>query len=330
MTGAVRVHDYGGPEVLIWEELPRPSPGQHEVLIRQEAVGLNFIDVYYRTGLYKLPTLPAVIGMEAAGVVEEVGPAVILWKPGDRVAYPSQLGAYASYRVIADDQVVRLPDAVESRTAAAVMLRGLTVQALLRQVHRLEAGQTILVHAAAGGVGLLLCQWAAHLGATVIGVVSTERKAALARAHGAAHVIVGLDDLPAQVRRITGGALVPVVYDSVGRDSFTASLDCLAPRGLMVSYGNASGEVTGVALSQLSQRGSLYVTRPKLMTFIAKRSSLEAAAAELFDVLTSGAVLVEIGQSFPLSRAAEAHRALEGRATTGSTVLIPDQVTRTG
>ena len=324
MTGAVRVHGYGGPEVLIWEELPRPSPGQHEVLIRQEAVGLNFIDVYYRIGLYKLPTLPAVIGMEAAGVVEEVGSAVTLWKPGDRVAYPSQLGAYARQRVIAADQVVRLPDALDFRTAAAVMLRGLTVQALLRQVHRLEAGQTILVHAAAGGVGLLLCQWAAHLGATVIGVVSTERKAGLAQAHGAAHVIVGLDDLPAKVRRITGGALVPVVYDSVGRDSFTASLDCLAPRGLMVSYGNASGEVTGVSLSQLSQRGSLYVTRPKMMTFIAKRSSLEAAAAELFDVLTSGAVRVEIGQSFPLSQVAEAHRALEGRTTTGSTVLIPD------
>ena len=324
MTGAVRVHDYGGPEVLIWEELPRPSPGPHEVLVRQEAVGLNFIDVYYRIGLYKLPTLPAVIGMEAAGVVEEVGSAVTLWKPGDRVAYPSQLGAYASYRAIAADQVVQLPEAVEFRTAAAVMLRGLTVQALLRQVHRLEPDQTILVHAAAGGVGLLLCQWAAHLGATVIGVVSTERKAELARAHGAAHVVVGLNDLPAQVRRITGGALVPVVYDSVGHDSFTASLDCLAPRGLMVSYGNASGEVTGVSLSQLAQRGSLYVTRPKLMTFIAKRSSLEAAAAELFDVLTIGAVRVEIGQSFPLSRTAEAHRALEGRATTGSTVLIPD------
>ncbi len=324
MTRAVRVHAYGGPEALIWEELPRPSPGQHEVLIRQEAVGLNFIDVYYRTGLYKLPTLPSVIGMEAAGTIEAVGSAVTLWQPGDRVAYPTQLGAYTGYRTIAADLVVRLPDAIDARTAAAVMLRGLTVQALLRQVHRLETGQTILVHAAAGGVGLLLCQWAAHLGAVVIGVVSTERKAELVRAHGAAHVIVGLDDLPARVKRITGGALLPVVYDSVGRDSFTASLDCLAPRGLMVSYGNASGEVTGVALSQLAQRGSLYVTRPKLMTFIARRASLEQAAAELFEVLTSGAVRVEIGQSFPLSQVADAHRALEARATTGSTVLIPD------
>ena len=324
MIRAVRIHAYGGPEALIWEELPRPSPGQHEVLIRQEAVGLNFIDVYCRTGFYKLPTLPSVIGMEAAGTIEAVGSAVTAWKPGDRVAYPSQLGAYTGHRTIAADLVVRLPDAIDARTAAAVMLRGLTVQALLRQVHRLEAGQTILVHAAAGGVGLLLCQWAAHLGAVVIGVVSTEGKAELARAHGAAHVIVGLDDLPAQVKRITGGALLPVVYDSIGRDSFTASLDCLAPRGLMVSYGNASGEVTGVALSQLAQRGSLYVTRPKLMTFIARRPALEQAASELFEVLTSGAVRVEIGQSFPLSRVADAHRALEARATTGSTVLIPD------
>ena len=323
MTRAVRVHGYGGPEVLTWEEVPKPSPGQHEVLIRQEAVGLNFIDIYHRTGLYKLPTLPAVIGMEGAGVVEAVGAAVTLWRSGDRVAYPSQLGAYARHRTIAADLVVRLPDAIDARTGAALMLRGLTVQALLRQVHRLEAGQTILVHAAAGGVGLLLCQWAAHLGATVIGVVSTEHKAELARAHGAAHVIVGLDDLPAKVKRVTGGAMLPVVYDSVGRDSFLSSLECLAPRGLMVSYGNASGEVTGVSLSQLSAR-SLYVTRPKLTTFIARRASLELAASELFAVVASGAVRVEIGQSFPLSRVADAHRALEARATTGSTVLIPD------
>ncbi len=324
MIRAVRVHGYGGPEALIWEELPRPSPGQHEVLIRQEAVGLNFIDVYYRTGFYKLPTLPSVIGMEAAGVVEAVGAAVGRWKPGDRVAYPSQLGAYASHRTIAEDLVVRLPDAIDASTAAAIMLRGLTAQALLRQVHRLEAGQTILVHAAAGGVGLLLCQWAAHLGATVIGVVSTERKAELARRHGAAHVIVGIADLPARVKQITGGALLPVVYDSVGRDSFVASLDCLAPRGLMVSYGNASGEVTDLALSQLSQRGSLYVTRPKLMNFIAKQAAKEQAVAELFEALISGAVRAEIGQSYPLSQVSDAHRALEARETTGSTVLIPD------
>ena len=324
MTKAVRVHGYGGPEVLTWEEVPKPSPGQHEVLIHQEAIGLNFIDVYYRTGLYKLPTLPAVLGMEAAGVVETVGAAVTTLQPGDRVAYPTQLGAYTRHRTIAADLVVQLPDAIDTRIAAASMLRGLTAQVLLRQVYRLEPGQTILVHAAAGGVGLLLCQWAAHLGATVIGVVSTEQKAELVRAHGVTHAIVGLEDLPAKVKRITNGALLPVVYDSVGKDSFVASLDCIAPRGLMVSYGNSSGEVTGVALSQLTSRGSLYLTRPKLMTFIGKREGLERAASEWFEVVTSGAVKVEIGQSFPLSQVAQAHRALEARATTGSTVLIPD------
>ena len=324
MTKAVRVHEYGGPEVLRWEDVPKPAPAAHEVLIRQEAIGLNFIDVYYRTGLYKLPVLPAVIGMEAAGVVEAVGSDVTTLKPGDRVAYPTQLGAYAGHRVLAADLVVTLPDTIDTRTAAAMMLRGLTVQALVRQVHRLTAGETVIVHAAAGGVGLMLCQWAAHLGATVIGVVSTEEKAELARAHGAAHTLVGFDDLAKNVKRITGGAMVPVVYDSVGKESFTASLDCLAPRGLMVSYGNASGEVSGVSLSMLAARGSLYVTRPKLMTFIAKREQLEQASAELFDVVASGAVKVTIGHSYALSDVAEAHRALEARETTGSTVLIPD------
>jgi NADPH2:quinone reductase len=324
MTKAIRVHGYGGPDVLSWDDIPTPVPSPQEVLIRQEAIGLNFIDIYYRTGLYKLPTLPAVIGMEAAGTVEAVGSAVTTLVPGDRVAYPAHLGAYTRRRTIAADLVVRLPDAIDSRTAAAMMLRGLTVQALLRQVRVLEAGDTILVHAAAGGVGLLLCQWAAHLGATVIGVVSTEQKAELARRHGAAHTIVGLDDLPAKVKRITGGAMVPVVYDSVGKDSFMPSLDCLAPRGLLVSYGNASGEVTGVSLSLLAARGSLYVTRPKLTTFISRREQLERASTELFDVVASGAVQIEIGQSYPLADVADAHRALESRATTGSTILIPD------
>ena len=324
MTKAIRVHGYGGPEVLSWDDVPMPMPGPQEVLIRQEAVGLNFIDVYHRTGLYKLPTLPAVIGMEAAGIVEVAGSAVTWLKPGDRVAYPGQLGAYAAHRTIAADLVVQLPDAIDTRTAAAMMLRGLTVQALLRQVRVLEAGDTILVHAAAGGVGLLLCQWAAHLGATVIGVVSTEQKAELARRHGAAHTLIGLEDLVAKVKRITGGAMVPVVYDSVGKDSFLPSLDCLAPRGLLVSYGNASGEVTGVSLSLLAARGSLFITRPKLTTFISRRDQLEQASAELFDVVASGAVRIEIGQSYPLSQAADAQRALEARTTTGSTILIPD------
>ena len=324
MTRAIRVHGYGGPEVLSWDDVPMPMPAPQEVLIRQEAVGLNFIDVYHRTGLYKLPTLPAVIGMEAAGIVEVVGSAVTRLKPGDRVAYPGQLGAYAGHRTIAADLVVQLPDTIDTRTAAAMMLRGLTAQALLRQVRVLQAGDTILVHAAAGGVGLLLCQWAAHLGATVIGVVSSEQKAELARRHGVAHTVIGLEDLAVKVKRITGSAMLPVVYDSVGKDSFMPSLDCLAPRGLLVSYGNASGEVTGVSLSLLAARGSLFVTRPKLTTFISRRDQLEQAAAELFDVVSSGAVRIQIGQSYPLSQAAQAHRALESRATTGSTILIPD------
>lgn len=321
MTRAVRVHAYGGPEVLRVDNIPTPAPAAQEVLIRQEAIGVNFIDIYCRTGLYKLPSLPAVIGMEAAGVVEAIGSDVTLLKVGDRVAYPTQLGAYTNYRAIAADLVVPLPDDIDMRTAAAMMLRGLTVQALLRQVRILNAGDTILVTAAAGGLGLLLCQWASHLGATVIGVASTEEKAELARAYGAAHTIVGLVDLPAKVKRITGGAMVPVVYDSIGKDGFLPGLDCLAPRGLMVSYGNASGEVAGVSLSLLAARGSLYVTRPKLMTFIARREQLVSASAELFEVVSSGAVKILIGQSFPLADVAEAHRALESRATTGSTIL---------
>jgi len=321
---AIRVHAYGGPDALRWEDVPLPVPAPHEILIRQEAVGVNFIDIYYRSGLYTLPALPSIIGMEGAGIVESVGADVRSLKPGERVAYPSLLGGYATHRAIAADAVVRLPDTIGSDVAAGIMLRGLTAQALLRQVHAIQAGENILVYAAAGGMGLLLCQWAAHLGARVIGVVSSDAKAELARANGAADIIVGHDDLPRKVRQLTGGAMVPVVYDSVGRDTFTTSLDCLAPRGLMVSYGNASGEVTGVALSQLAARGSLYVTRPKLTTFIARRSQLESAAADLFEAISSGAVRPQIGQRFALSEAAAAHAALESRRTTGSTVLIPD------
>jgi len=324
MSKAIRIHAYGGPEVLQWEDVPTPEPGPGEALIRQQAVGVNYIDIYYRTGLYKLPGFPAVLGMEGAGEVLAVGSDVTDVVPGDRVAYSSSIGGYVGKRIIAADRLVKLPEGVDSETAAAMMLRGLTVQALLRQVHAVQPGETILVHAAAGGVGLLLCQWASHLGATVIGVVSSAAKAEMARSHGATHTIVGLEDLPGQVKRLTDGAMVPVVYDSVGKDSFMGSLDCLAPRGLMVSYGNASGEVAGVNLSALSSRGSLYLTRPTLTTFIARRELLQAAAAELFDVVGSGAVKVEVGTRLPLSQAAEAHRALASRATTGSTILIPD------
>lgn len=323
MIHAVRIHETGGPEVLRWEAVPLPEPGPGQVLLRQQAVGLNFIDVYYRTGLYKLPSLPAVIGQEGAGVVTAVGPDVSDLAPGDRVAYAGALGAYATDRVIAADRLVKLPEAVSARTAAAVMLRGLTAHYLLHRTHAVRAGETILVHAAAGGVGLLLCQWAAHKGAQVIGVVSSEAKAELARAHGATHVIVGTGHLAAEVKRITQGAMVPVVYDSIGRDTFTASLDCLAPLGLMVSYGNSSGPVAPFELSALSARGSLYVTRPTLATHTAKREELLRMAGELFDAVAQGILRPQINQDFPLAETEAAHRALEARQTTGSTVLVP-------
>jgi len=323
MTQAIRIHANGGPEVMRWEDVPTPEPGPGEALVRHEAVGLNYIDVYFRTGLYKAP-LPSTPGMEAAGVVVDVGPGVTEVKPGDRVAYAGgPIGAYATERAIAADRLVVLPDGIDVKTGAAMMLQGMTAQYLLRQTYPVKLGDTIVVHAAAGGVGLILCQWAKHLGATVIGVVSTQAKAELALAHGAAHAIVGHADLSAQVKRITGGVLVRVVYDSVGRDTFMTSLDCLAPLGLMVSYGNASGPVANFDLGVLAAKGSLYVTRPTLATYTAKRADLVASAADLFDVVTSGAVQIRVNQTFKLADAAAAHTALEARQTTGSTVMIP-------
>ena len=323
MTKAIRIHANGGPEVMKWEDVPTPEPGPDEALIRHAAVGLNYIDVYFRTGLYKAP-LPATIGMEGSGTVLAVGSAVTDLLPGDRVAYAGgPIGAYATERVIAADRLVKLPDAIDFNTGAAMMLQGLTAQYLLRRTFAVQPGQTILVHAAAGGVGLIMCQWAKHLGVKVIGVVSTKDKAELALAHGAAHVIVGHADLAAEVKKITQGAMVPVVYDSVGKDTFTASLDCLAPLGLMVTFGNASGPVPPVDLGILSAKGSLYVTRPTLATYTAKRSDLVAAASDLFDVVSNGAVKIMVNQTFPLSEAAAAHTALEARKTTGSTVLVP-------
>jgi NADPH2:quinone reductase len=323
MTKAIRIHATGGPEALRWEDVPRPEPGHGEVLLRHDAIGLNYIDVYFRNGTYKLPTLPAIIGQEGAGVVAAVGPDVTSLNVGDRVAYAGPLGAYASERVIPADRVIKLPDWLETRTAAAIMLQGLTAHYLIHRTHKLQEGERILVHAAAGGVGMLLCAWARHIGAEVIGVVSSPAKAEMARAHGAAHVIVGTQTLAADVRRITGGDMVPVVYDSVGRDTFTASLDCLAPLGLMVSYGNASGPVPPVELSLLSAKGSLFVTRPTLSTYTAKRAQLEKMAADLFQALRDGVISADINQTFPLSDAAAAHTALEARKTTGQTVLIP-------
>ena len=323
MNHAIRIHEHGGPDKLVWEEVPLPDPRPGEVRVRQQAVGLNFIDVYFRTGLYKVPSLPVTIGMEGAGVVEAVGEGVTDVKVGDRVAYAGALGAYAEVRCLPADRVVKLPDDISFTQAAAMMLQGMTAQYLLRRTYKVQPGDTILVHAAAGGVGLILCQWAKHLGATVIGVVSTPEKAELAKANGADHIILTSENLPQRVKEITNGAMVPVVYDSVGRDTFLASLDCLRPLGLMVSYGNASGPVSVPDLGVLAAKGSLYVTRPSLNTYTASRADLLATADDLFQVVRTGAVKIRVNQTFPLKDAAAAHAALEARKTTGSTVLLP-------
>lgn len=323
MIHAVRVHEPGGPEVLRYEPVPLPEPGPGQVQLRHEAIGLNFIDVYFRTGLYKLPGLPAVIGQEGAGIVTAIGPDVVEFAPGDRVAYAGALGAYATHRVVAADRLVPVPESIGSRLAAAFMLQGLTAHYLLHRTFRVQAGQTILVHAAAGGVGLLLCQWASHMGATVVGVVSSEAKAAIARANGAAHIIVGHATLAADVKRLTQGAMAPVVYDSVGRDTFFASLDSLAPQGLLVSYGNSSGPVPPFELSALSARGSLFVTRPTLATHTARRADLLRMWGDLVCAVEAGVLRPQVNQEFPLAEAAAAHRALESRQTTGSTILVP-------
>ena len=322
-TKAVRIHAPGGPEALKYEDVPTPEPGPGEALIKQEAIGLNYIDVYFRTGLYKAPSLPLTIGQEGAGSVVSVGANVTNVRPGDRVAYAGAIGGYATERTIAADRLVKLPDGVDFRTAASMMLQGMTAQYLLRRTYKVKPGETIVVHAAAGGVGLIMCQWGKALGANVIGVVSSDEKAELARANGAAHAIVGYDKLVGEVKRITGGAGVPVVYDSIGKDTFGASLDCLAPLGLMVSFGNASGPVPPVDLGILAAKGSLFLTRPTLATYAAKRADLEQTAQDLFDVVLKGAVKIRVNQSFPLKDAAAAHIALESRKTTGSTVLVP-------
>jgi len=324
MPHAIRIHAHGGPEVLQWEAVAAAEPGPGEVLIRQTAIGLNFIDVYERTGLYP-GALPAGLGREGAGVVEAVGPRVKGVAVGDRVAYASQQpGAYAQERLIAADRVVKIPDGVSDRLAAAAMLKGLTAHFLLRRTHRVRKGDAVVVHAAAGGVGLIAVQWARALGAQVIGVVGSDAKAAVAREHGCQHTLVlGRDDLAARVREFTGGQGAHVVYDSIGKDTFFASLDCLRPLGLMVSYGNASGPVPPVAPLELARRGSLFLTRPTLFHYIARRADLDRAARELFAAIGRGVVRIEIGQSYALQDVAQAHRDLESRRTVGSTVLIP-------
>ena len=321
MVHSIRVHQPGGPEALQWEEVDVGQPGPGQVRVRQTAVGLNYIDVYHRTGLYPQP-LPFTPGTEAAGVIEAVGEGVTDLIAGDRVAYAGPIGSYAEARLIDADRLVKLPDYVSDELAAAMMLQGMTARMLLRAVYEVKPGDTILVHAAAGGVGLILCQWANALGATVIGTVSTDEKAALASTHGCHHPIVYTrQDFVAEVGRITNGAKLPVVYDSVGKETFLKSLDCLRPRGLIVSYGNASGPPDPIAPALLAQKGSLFLTRPTLFNYIATREDLERSAEELFDMVRSGKVKIEIGQRFALKDAAEAHRQLEARKTTGSTVF---------
>ena len=324
MTKAIRIHEAGGPEIMRWEDVTVPAPEKGQVRLRHNAVGLNYIDVYHRTGLYPMK-YPAVLGMEAAGVVTAVGPGVRDLKVGDRVAYSGgPMGSYAEERIMPADRLVKLPAGIDDRTGAAIMLKGMTAQYLLRRTYKVKKGETILVHAAAGGVGLILCQWAKHLGATVIGTVGSDDKARLARAHGCDHPIVYTrENFTARVRELTGGAGVPVVYDAVGKDTWEGSLDCLRPLGLMVSYGNASGPVPPFNILTLSTKGSLYLTRPTMVTYQAKRSDLVKSATELFQVVESGAVKIEINQTYQLRDAAQAHRDLEGRRTTGSTVLLP-------
>ncbi len=325
MPKAIRIHHTGGPDVLQWEEVTVGEPGAGQVRIRHHAVGLNYIDVYHRTGLYPVPALPSGIGLEGAGVVEAIGDGVTECQVGDRVAYASPpVGAYSEVRLMPADRVVVLPEVIDFKTAAAMMLQGMTAHYLLRRTYPVQPGDTILLHAAAGGVGLIASQWARHLGATVIGTVGNEQKAELARAHGCHEVIIySRENIVERVRDITQGRGVDVVYDSVGKDTFFGSLDCLRPMGMMVTFGNASGPVPAFEPALLSAKGSLFLTRPTLMDYTAKREDLIYSAQELFDVVTQGIVKIEVNQTYALADAATAHRDLEARKTTGSTVLIP-------
>jgi NADPH2:quinone reductase len=325
MPKAIRIHEYGGPEVLRWEDVEVGDPGPGQLRIRHGAIGLNYIDVYHRTGLYPLPSLPWTLGMEGAGRVEAVGEGVAEFQVGDRVAYASPpVGAYAEVRLIPADRVVALPTAIDDQTAAAMMLQGMTAQYLLRRTYRVQPDDAVLLHAAAGGVGLIASQWARQLGALVIGAVGSDEKAEIARAHGCHHAIVYTrENFVERVREITNGQGVAVVYDSVGQETFMGSLDCLRPLGMMVSFGNASGPVPAFEPGLLAAKGSLFLTRPSLMHYTAQRRDLVASAAELFDVVATGAVKIEVRQTYPLAETAQAHRDLEARKTTGSTVLLP-------
>jgi NADPH2:quinone reductase len=324
MPKAIRIHATGGPENLCWENVEVGEPGGGQARIRHTAIGVNFIDTYQRSGMYPLP-LPSGLGSEAAGVVEAVGPGVTVVRPGERVAYAGgPPGSYSETRVLPASILVPIPDGVADQTAAAVMLKGMTSQYLIRRTYPVKAGETVLFHAAAGGVGLIACQWLKSLGATVIGTVGSDDKAVVARAHGCDHVIVSTrEDIAKRVREITGGTGVPVVYDSVGKDTFLSSLDCLRPLGLMVSFGNSSGKVTPFDIGILSQKGSLYLTRPTLATYTATRADLEATARDVFEVIRLGKVKVEVRHTYPLAEAERVHRDLEGRRTVGSIVMVP-------
>jgi len=323
MTHAIQIYETGGPEVMKWEEVEVGEPGEGQVKLRQSAVGLNYIDVYFRTGTYPQEHLPFTPGMEGAGEVIGVGKGVTHVKPGDRVAYAGAIGSYAEERIVPADRILMLPDGIDEQTGAAMMLKGMTAAYLLLRTYKVGPGTTLLFHAAAGGVGLIVCQWAKHLGATMIGTVSSDEKGELARAHGCTHTInYTTEDFVARVKEITDGKRCDVVYDSVGKDTFPASLDCLKPFGLWATFGQSSGPLPDLNLGMLAQKGSLYVTRPGLFPHIAKRSDLEELSGALFDVVSNGAVKIEINQSYQLRDAVQAHKDLEARKTTGSTVLL--------
>jgi NADPH2:quinone reductase len=323
MVAAVRVHKVGGPEVLTYEDVEIGAPGPGQIRVRQHACGVNFIDTYFRSGLYPA-ALPFIAGNEGAGEVIAVGEGVKDFKVTDRVAYVVGLGGYAAERLLPAERAIKLPPTISYQQAAGMMLKGMTAQYLLRRTYKVEAGSTVLVHAAAGGVGLILCQWAAHLGATVIGTVGSKDKAELARANGCEHPILYRDeDFVAQVKEITGGKLCDVVYDGIGKSTFPASLDCIRPLGMFASFGSASGPIEAFNIGLLQQKGSLFATRPTLNTYVAKREDLLATANDLFAVVESNAVRIPVNQTFPLQEAIRAHQDLEGRATTGSSILIP-------
>ncbi len=323
MQKSIRFHEFGNADVLRWEDVEVGTPGPGEALVRHKAVGVNFVDIYQRNGLYQLP-LPAVAGNEGAGIVESVGEGVTLVKPGDRVVYAGRSGAYSELRTLPADRLCHLPDALTFEQGAAMMLKGLTVQYLIRRTYHVQKGDTVLFHAAAGGVGRIACQWLKELGVRVIGTAGSDEKCAEALQNGADTCInYRNEDVVARVRKLTQGEGVPVVYDSVGKDTFETSLKCLRPLGLLVSFGNASGAVPPVELGLLAQHGSLYLTRPTLATYIAQRSDLLSMAQELFDVVLSGAVNIAINQRYALMDAAQAHRDLEARITTGSSILLP-------